>query len=105
MANKVYTINKGVSKSPEFKGLKAQYLWYFAACVLAVLVLFVILYIAGVNSWLCIGIAGSAGGWSGVRVFRMSKKYGEHGLMKARAKKQVPASIRCRSRKIFTKQQ
>jgi len=31
----------------------------------------------------------------------MSNKYGEHGLMKALARKQVPKLIKSRSRKIF----
>ena len=28
MANSVYKINKGINKPIEFKGLKAQYIWY-----------------------------------------------------------------------------
>ena len=50
-----YNINKGIGQSVEFKGLKAQYLFIFAGGLLAVFVLFVILYLAGVNQWVCIG--------------------------------------------------
>ena len=39
-----YTINKGIGKSVEFKGLSSQYLFVFAGGLLAVFVLFVILY-------------------------------------------------------------
>ena len=45
-----YGINKGIGKSVEFRGLKAQYLFIFAGGLLAVFVVFVILYMAGVIS-------------------------------------------------------
>ena len=37
----VYQINKGINTSIEFKGLKAQYIWYHGR---AAIVLFVVLY-------------------------------------------------------------
>ena len=42
-----YPINKGIGRSPEFKGLKSQYLFIFAGGLLALFVLFVIMYMAG----------------------------------------------------------
>ena len=48
-----YGINKGIGKSVEFRGLKAQYLFIFAGGLLAVFVVFVILYIAGVDPRVC----------------------------------------------------
>lgn len=77
-----YEINKGIGQSVEFKGLKAQYLFIFAGGLLAVFVLFVILYLSGVNQWVCIGLGmalGSALVWG---TFRLNAQYGEHGLMK-----------------------
>ena len=50
-----YTINKGIGKSVEFKGLSSQYLFVFAGGLLAVFVLFVILYMIGIDQWVCIG--------------------------------------------------
>lgn len=44
-----YTINKGIGKSVEFQGLKAQYLFIFAGGLLALFVLFVVMYMAGIN--------------------------------------------------------
>ena len=41
-----YGINKGIGKSVEFRGLKAQYLFIFAGGLLAVFVVFVILYVS-----------------------------------------------------------
>ena len=44
----------------EFKGLKSQYLFIFAGGLLAVFVAFIVLFMAGVNQWLCIGFIVSA---------------------------------------------
>lgn len=85
-----YNINKGIGASVEFKGLKAQYLFIFAAGLLSVFVVFVIMYMIGINQWICIGfgvIAASALVWL---TFHLNQKYGEHGLMKAMAIRQHP---------------
>ena len=50
----VYQINKGIGRSPEFKGLRSQYLFIFAGGLLAILIAFMVLYMAGVNQWICI---------------------------------------------------
>ena len=42
-----FEINKGVGREVEFKGLRAQYLFIFAFGLLAVFVVFVIMYTAG----------------------------------------------------------
>ena len=49
-----YRLNKGVGQDVEFCGLKAQYLYLFAGGLLAVFLVFVILYMAGVNRLFCI---------------------------------------------------
>ena len=41
-----YPINRGIGRSVEFQGLKSQYLFIFAGGLLALFVLFVILYMA-----------------------------------------------------------
>lgn len=98
-----YNINKGIGKSVEFKGLKAQYLFIFAGGLLAVFIVFVIMYMAGVDQWICIGfgvIAASALVWL---TFNLNAKYGEHGLMKLLAKRQHPHFLinRKNSRRLF----
>lgn len=85
-----YSINKGIGKSVEFKGLVAQYLFIFAGGLLAVFVVFVIMYMAGVSQWICIGfgiIAASVLVWL---TFHLNEKYGEHGLMKVFARANHP---------------
>ena len=85
-----FELNKGIGKSPEFKGLKAQYLFLFAAGLLTVFVLFIIMYMAGIDQWICIGfgvITASVLVWA---TFAMNEKYGEHGLMKLGATRSHP---------------
>ncbi|QRY55574.1 DUF4133 domain-containing protein [Sphingobacterium siyangense] len=101
MANIVYHINKGINSSIEFKGLKAQYIWYLGGGIVILMVLFSVLYFIGIPSLGCMGIVGAAGSVLVMKIYAMSKKYGEHGLMKAIAKKQVPKAVRCNSRKVF----
>lgn len=101
MANSVYQINKGINQSIEFKGLKAQYIWYLGGGVVALLVVFAVLYFIGLPSLVCVGIVGATGTFLVMKLYSMSNRYGEHGLMKALARKQVPKSIRSRSRKLF----
>lgn len=101
MANSVYQINKGINQSIEFKGLKAQYIWYLGGGVIVLLFLFSALYIIGLPSMLCIGVVGSSATILVVKVYNMSQKYGEHGMMKALAKRQVPGAVRVHSRQIF----
>ncbi len=77
-----FEINKGVGRTVEFKGLKAQYLFLFAGGLLAVFILVVILYLCGVSQITClvIGVVGaSLVVW---QTFTMNRKYGQYGLMK-----------------------
>lgn len=85
-----YGINKGVGRSAEFKGLTAQYLFIFAGGLLAVFVLFVVLYMAGTDQWLCIGFGLAAATALVFFTFRLNAKYGEHGLMKLAASRRRP---------------
>lgn len=104
MAISIYKINKGINASIEFKGLKAQYIWYLGGAMLGLVVVFATLYILGLNQYLCLGIAGVLGFTVVTKIFSMSKKYGEYGLMKIMAKRLVPKQIKSTDRKIFMKQ-
>lgn len=88
-----YNINKGIGRTVEFKGLKAQYLFIFAGGLLGTLILVMILYMAGVNSYICLFLG--AGGASLIvwQTFSINRKYGEHGLMKIGARKRHPRYI------------
>ncbi|WP_316834987.1 DUF4133 domain-containing protein [Pedobacter nutrimenti] len=105
MANSIYQINKGINKSIEFKGLRAQYIWYFAAGVLVLLILFAAMYMLGVNSILCVLIILLAGTGLVIKVYALSNKYGEHGMMKAIARRSIPHVVKSNSRKVFIKKE
>ena len=85
-----YNINKGIGQSVEFKGLKAQYLFIFAGGLLAVFVLFVILFLAGVNQWVCIGTGVVSASLLVWQTFALNRRFGEYGLMKLMAKRSRP---------------
>lgn len=70
--------------------LKAQYLFLFAGGLLAVFVLLVIFYTAGVDQWACIGFGAGAASMLVFYTFRMNARYGEHGLMKLAAARRRP---------------
>ncbi|QHC84723.1 conjugal transfer protein TraF [Empedobacter brevis] len=93
-----YNINKGIGRTVEFKGLKAQYLFIFAGGLLGILLFVMILYMAGVSNYFCLILG--AGGASLIiwQTFSLNRKYGEHGLMKTGAKKKHPKYIICRKR-------
>ena len=100
-----FELNKGIGKSAEFKGLKAQYLFLFAAGLLAVFVVFIILYMVGINQWICIGfgvVTASVLVWA---TFALNEKYGEHGLMKLLSSLQHSRFLinRITPRKLFKK--
>ena len=101
MGNSVYTINKGINQTIEFKGLKAQYIWYLGGGVVFLMVVFAILYILGLPSLVCIGIIGAAGIVMVIKIYGMSHKYGEHGMMKSIAKRQLPKAVKSYSRQVF----
>ena len=91
-----YNINKGIGRTVEFKGLKAPYLFIFAGGLRGTLILVMILYMIGVNSYICLFLG--VGGASLIvwQTFSLNRKYGEHGLMKIAANKRHPRYIICR---------
>lgn len=97
----VYKVNKGVCRPIEFKGLKGVYIGVAAIGLVALLVLFAALYILGTDIFLLVPLimvlaTGLLGG-----VFRLSKRFGVHGLGKYLAKRGVPRHIRFSSRSVF----
>ena len=73
--------------------LKSQYLFIFAGGLLALFVIFVVMYMADIDQWVCIGfgvVSASVLVWV---TFRMNSKYGEWGLMKLHALRSHPRYI------------
>jgi len=88
-----YHINKGIGRTVEFKGLKAQYLFIFAGGLLGILVCIMIMYMAGLNTYLCLILGGASSGLLTWQTFSLNRKYGEYGLMKLGAQKKHPKYI------------
>jgi hypothetical protein len=101
MKNSVYPINKNINKPIEFQGLQAQYIGYFGAVLLALLILFAVLYIVGVNTYICLMIILSTGLFLTKNIYQWSNKYGTHGMMKMLAKTRMPKEIKSYSRSVF----
>lgn len=100
-----YPINKGVGRSIEFKGLRSQYLFIFAGGLVVVFLLFIILFVAGVNQWICIPFGVILGSLLVWLTFKLNARYGEHGLMKLLAEKRHPRYLihRIRVFRLLTK--
>lgn len=97
----VYQINKGVGRTMEFRGLKAQYIGFLAGGLVVLLLLFALLYICGFPLYGCIAVIGALGFGLFTVVFRMSAKFGQHGLLKKMARRSIPRSLVSRSRHLF----
>ena len=100
-----YPINKGIGRSVEFKGLKAQYLFIFCGGLLALFVLFVILYMVGIDQWFCIGFGAVSASVLVWQTFALNARYGGHGLMKLGAQRSRPRYLLNRRRisRLFTR--
>ena len=101
MGNSVYKINKGINKSIQFKGLKAQYIWYLGGGVVLLMILFAMLYFIGINPFVCMGIIIIIGAFLMMKIYKLSGKHGEHGMMKQIARNKIPRVIKSYGRIII----
>lgn len=101
MTQRTLTINKGVNRPIEFRGLKAQYIWWLGGGVVALLAVFAGMYIGGVNPFVCIVLIGIAGLILFRQVYSFSRRYGQYGWMKRQAARGIPARISITTRKTF----
>ncbi|MEO7488862.1 MAG: DUF4133 domain-containing protein [Ferruginibacter sp.] len=97
MSTSVYRINKGINKPIEFKGLKAQYIWYLGGGLVGLLIVFAVMYIIGLNVFVGLTLIVSAATGLFMYIYKLSRTYGEFGLMKKIAKKAVPKAIKSNS--------
>ena len=86
-------LTRGLAGTWSSRAWKASIFFVFVAGLLAVFVVFVILYMAGVNQWVCIGFGVTAATLLVWLTFRLNAKYGTHGLMKAAARKRHPRYV------------
>lgn len=99
--NSVYTINKGINRPIEFKGLKAQYIGYLGIGIVLLLVVFAILYVAGINMFICLAVILVLGACLFAGIYKLNDTYGQHGLLKKLAMRNIPSSVRSNTRQLF----
>jgi hypothetical protein len=99
--NSVYKINKGINRPIEFRGLKAQYIWYLGGSMLLLLILFAVLYVCGINMYVCLAIILTLGIGAVMGVYHLSNTYGEHGLAKQIARRNIPSCLRAKTRSFI----
>ncbi|MDF2191364.1 DUF4133 domain-containing protein [Paraflavitalea sp. CAU 1676] len=97
----MYQINKGINRPIEFKGIKAQYISYFAVGLVLILLLFIVLYISGVSIYLTLGITLPVGIAFYLVIQHYSGKYGETGLLKRSLQQKSYPKIKTGSRTPF----
>jgi len=105
MPTTIYDTHRAINRPVRFKGLVAQYLVMTAAALVLDLLLFIILYITGLNPLADMALAFGLGAAAVSTAYRLSRKYGEYGLMKKRARKKVPKYIRFRSHPFLKNKQ
>ncbi|TDE10722.1 DUF4133 domain-containing protein [Dyadobacter psychrotolerans] len=101
MKNNIYQINKGINRSITFKGLKAQYIWYMGAVMFVLLIIYALMYLANVHTLISLVVIVCLGAVLFTLVYHLSAVYGEHGLSKAFAARNIPSVIKSYSRKSF----
>ncbi|WP_240348445.1 DUF4133 domain-containing protein [Longitalea arenae] len=69
---------------------RRQYIIFLACGLVTLLLLFAILFIAGVSSYVCLSIIQPIGLALFATVQHLSKKFGEFGLMKRTAQRKLP---------------
>jgi len=92
-----YAINKGIDKSVEFKGLRAQYLLHLFGGLGAVFMIVVAMFIIGLNPYVTTVLALILGSAVISIVYKLNHKYGKHGLTKIFARMSRPKYIIVRS--------
>jgi hypothetical protein len=97
----VYPIQRATNRPIVFKGFQAQYIVYAGISLIVDLLLFVLLHLAHVPPWICMTVVFGLGITALTTAARLSKRFGQSGLMKHFASRNIPRHIRCNSRRVF----
>ena len=96
-----YNFNRGINKSWEFQGLVGSNVYLFVGALGFTFLVFVVLYVMGTGMTICLIVTVLLGVGSWMGVFALNTKYGEHGLMKAGARRSSPKRITNRQSRLF----
>jgi hypothetical protein len=97
----VYKMHRRINAPIEFHGLKAQYILYAGGMVVADMTLFALLYLIGVNNYVCLLLCFAIGGLGIGACFHLSHRYGQYGWLKRRMAKSMPGALRPQGRRIY----
>lgn len=97
----VFKVHRRVNAPVTFKGLKGQYIVYAGAAVVGSMILFAILYIAGVNSYCCLLLCFGIGTMGIGGAYHLSQRYGVHGWRKRSRARASPKAMRSGSRLVY----
>ncbi len=86
-------MNKGIGRSVEFHGLTLGYIYLLVGGLLGLLLLSLFLSSIGISGFRWIALFGVVAAFFVWRVFALSKRYGEYGLMKREARGYMPRYI------------
>lgn len=100
----VYKMHRRVNAPVEFKGLKGQYILYAGGSVITAMLLFAVLYIVGVNSYICLAICFGMGALGVGAAHYLSQHYGVHGWRKRRRARAAPKGFKGGSRYLYLQQ-
>lgn len=104
MSKDIYTLNKSIDRPLIFKGLKAQYIYYYLGLLVLSFIVFAVLNSSGLHTGLTLIIIVSIV-IVGVKIItHISDKFGINGLKKYFAKSKIPNHIKVESRSYFFKQ-
>lgn len=98
----IYQINKGINAPIEFRGLRGQYIAWLAIGLVVLLLSFIALYLLGAGLIVILPLVFTLGSGLFYAVFRLSKRFGVHGLSKFMARRGLPDYVKFRSRRVFT---
>ena len=98
-----YHTHKAINRSVEFRGLAGPYIILIVAGIIALLILFAILHMAGCSLYICAAVDVSGGAGLITGTYYLNKRYGRHGFQKKRQAAAFPKSIILRSRNRFMK--
>ena len=96
-----YDLHRGINKPVEFKGLVGSNIYFLVAGIGLTFALFVTMYLVGLPLLATVLVTFVAGGGMWAGVFALNRKYGEHGLMKASARRSSPKYITNRHSRLF----
>lgn len=96
-----YAVHRQANRPLEFRGLVGRYIFYAGALAVLSLLLCASLFVTGLSSWICLPLCLGGGICGILRLYVLSKRYGEKGWRKLMLARRNPSGVRYSSRRPF----